>query len=395
MAKELAALTMAEAIEELKSFGYAGEGWEGIHELGRKALAEVLRQELYSQRREYLEEIRSQGGTERANGTYRRQLLSSMGAIELEIPRTRKRSFRGMLIRYARRCQEVDQLILKCFVLGLSTRKVGEALLPILGERVSPTTVSRVAKVLDQSVAAFHRRPLHGRYRALLLDGVVLANQTGAGSQKRCVLTALGITREQKKEVLDFRIASSESEANWTAFLTDLQERGLMEENVEIVAIDGGKGLAAALPIVYPKLLIQRCWAHKVRNILDKLKKADRERARKDLRKIYTARNRRSARRAARRFADRWEAIAPKAVACLRKDLDELLTFFRFKSEEWRVATRTTNAIERRFEEVRRRTRPMGVFADRTSMERILFAVFSYENTKQGTGTPFLVTQYS
>jgi putative transposase len=337
----------------------------------------------------------ARGGVDRANGFYPRQLLTSMGAIELQIPRTRSFSVRGVLQKYARREQQVDRMILGCFVLGLSTRKVGEALLPILGERVSASTVSRVAKTLDRAVEAFHRRRLRGRYRALVLDGVVLENRTGAGAQKRYVLTALGITPDERKEILDFRLARGESEAAWTAFLNDLYERGLDGESLEIVAIDGGAGLAAALEMVYPRVRVQRCWAHKVRNVLDKMKKKDREMAKRGLQRIYNAQNRRAGHSAARRFANRWEHVAPRAVQCLRRDLDELLAFFHFKEEKWRRITRTTNTIERRFREVKRRTRPMGVFVDRTSMERILYAVFNYENSKQGSGTLFSLTQYS
>ena len=92
---------------------------------------------------------------------------------------------------------------------------------------------------------------------------------------------------------------------------------------------------------------------------------------------------------AARRFADRWQDLYPKAVACLRDDLDELLTCFRYTTLAERKAVRTTNAIERRFREVRRRTRPMGIFQDKTSMDRILFAVFTHENLNQGIAAPF------
>ncbi len=99
------------------------------------------------------------------------------------------------------------------------------------------------------------------------------------------------------------------------------------------------------------------------------------------------------ARSAARRFAERWQQTCPKAVDCLRNDLDELLTCFRYKALEERKAVRTTNAIERRFREVRRRTRPMGVFQDRTSMDRILFAVFTHEYSTQGVPTLFSLTQ--
>ena len=100
-----------------------------------------------------------------------------------------------------------------------------------------------------------------------------------------------------------------------------------------------------------------------------------------------------AARSAARRFAERFLQQYPAAVACLRNDLDELLTCFRYNTEAVRRAVRTTNAIERRFREVRRRTRPMGTFQDKTSMDRILFAVFTHENQSQGVSTPFLLTQ--
>ncbi len=99
------------------------------------------------------------------------------------------------------------------------------------------------------------------------------------------------------------------------------------------------------------------------------------------------------ARAAAKRFADRWSEVYPKAVACLRNDLDELLTCFRYKTGKERKIVRTTNPIERRFREVRRTTRPMGVFKDKTSMDRILFAVFTHENKSQGVSSPFLLTQ--
>lgn len=99
------------------------------------------------------------------------------------------------------------------------------------------------------------------------------------------------------------------------------------------------------------------------------------------------------ARAAARRCADRWGPTYPKTVACLRNDLDDLLTCWRYPTLAERRRVRTTNAIERHFREVRRRTRPMGVFSDRTSMDRILFAVFAHENRNQSVSPPFLLTQ--
>jgi transposase-like protein len=284
-------------------------------------------------------------------------------------------------------------MILACFVLGLSTRKVATALLPILGRPVSASTVSQVAKSLDAAVAAFHRRPLKDIYPVLMLDGVVLSRKTGAGALKRPVLVALGIRADGKKEILDYRLAPGESAAAWEGFLTDLYKRGLEGKRLEIIGVDGGAGLLAALPTVFPGVAVQRCWAHKIRNVLDKVRVADHKGVKAGLHAVMNAKSLAQARSAARRFADRWQETYPKAVACLRNDLDELLTCFRYKAPEKRKTVRTTNAIERRFREVRRRTRPMGVFQDRTSMDRILFAVFTHENQNQGVPTLFSLTQ--
>lgn len=391
MQQVAAVRSLKQAVRVIKQMEHQSPEWmPDLHELGRKALSRVLRQHMQRQVRRYLLEAARQGVADRRNGSYRRHLLTALGDLELCVPRTRRFSAQVVLQAYARRERRVDRLILACFVLGLSTRKVGEALMTTLGERVSPATVSEVAKLLDREVAAFHRRRLTGPHRLLVFDGVVLSRRTGAGALRRPVLVALGIRPDGKKEILDFVLAPAESRAAWELFLTDLQERGLAREGLELIVTDGGEGLLAALPTVFPGVEIGRCWAHKTRNILDKMRDADREAAKRDLHRISHAADRVAARRAARRFANRWEARYPHAVRCLRQDLDELLAFLRFADPTWRKAARTTNAIERRFREVRRRTRPMGVFSDRTSMERILYAVFTHENRKQGTA-PFLV----
>lgn len=395
MQQSAAVRTMSQARRILKRMDIPGMDWESVREGGREGIRRVLEDRMYALIGNRVAELATEGVPDRRNGSYRRHLLTSLGAIELHVPRGRSCSAAEVLTRYARREASVDRLILACFVLGLSTRKVGEALLVILGERVSPATVSRVARTLEEAVAAFHRRPLEDRYRVLVLDGVVLSRKTGAGALRRPVLVALGITAQGRKEILDFSLATGESERAWELFLTDLYRRGLRGQGLELIVTDGGAGLLAALPVMFPKLPVQRCWAHKTRNILDRIRVMDREAAKRDLHRISHAADRTEARRAARRFAERWTERYPKAVHCLRQDLDSLLEFLRFQDDAWRTAARTTNAIERRFREVRRRTRPMGVFSDRTSMERILFAVFSYENQKAGTSTPFLLTQNS
>jgi len=386
--------SLPRAFDLVKGMQAQGLEWgESYRPFGRRAIAELVRSQMDQAVDEHLERMAALDEADRRNGSYSRHLLSELGDIELLVPRTRRFAPIGVVRAYARRPEQVDRMILSCFVLGLSTRKVGEALLPILGRPLSPATVSTVAKQLDRVVAAFHARPLKDRYRVLMLDGIVLSRKTGAGAVRRPVLVALGLRPDGKKEIIDFRLAHSESAAEWERFLGDLIRRGLTGDDLQMICVDGGSGLLAALPTAYPAIPVQRCWAHKIRNVLAKVRVADQIAVKADLHAVMNAKTLPQARSAARRFADRWEADYPKAVDCLRRDLDELLTCWRYKSLAERKKVRTTNAIERRFREVRRRTRPMGVFSDRTSMDRILFAVFHHENQNQGVSTPLLLTQ--
>lgn len=386
--------SLPRAFELVKGMQAQGLEWgESYRPLGRQAIAAVLAGQMAQSIDEHLDRMAALDEADRRNGSYRRHLLTELGEIELSVPRTRRFAPIAVLRAYARRAAQLDRMILSCFVLGLSVRKVGEALLPILGRAISPATVSTVAKQLDAVVAAFHARPLKERYRVLMLDGVVLARKTGAGAIRRPVLVALGLRPDGKKEVIDFRLAHSESAAEWERFLGDLIRRGLDGDGLEMICVDGGSGLLAALPTAFAGVPVQRCWAHKMRNVLAKVRLADQPAVKADLQAVINAKTLPRARSAARRFADHWTQHYPKAVACLRDDLDELLTCWRYKSLAERKKVRTTNAIERRFREVRRRTRPMGVFSDRTSMDRILFAVFNHENQNQGVSTPLLLTQ--
>lgn len=132
-----------------------------------------------------------------------------------------------------------------------------------------------------------------------------------------------------------------------------------------------------------------------MRNILDKVPKKKQKSVKRGLIKIYTAQNLTEAQRYARRWVHSWIHIYPKAVKCLQDDFEDLLSFFQFSDPDFRKAIRTTNAIERRFKEVRRRTRPMGVLSNRTSVERIMYAVFMYENINLGVWPVFVLTQNS
>jgi transposase-like protein len=264
---------------------------------------------------------------------------------------------------------------------------VGEVLELILGTRVSAQTVSRAVKELTPLVERFHRRDLEDRYRVLMLDGVT-QRMKGAGGKAvvKLVLVAYGITWDGQRELIDFMVSPSESEAAWWGFLNRLHKRGLEGEVLELIVSDGSKGLVKAIEYFYPHVKHQRCWAHKLRNVADKVNKRDQKLVLAGAKKIYLAPHRKAAMEAFRRWRDRWINQYPEAVRCIEKDLESLLACFDFP-RELRKHIRTTNKIERSFKEVRRRTRPIGCFNNTESCERIMYAVIVYLNA-QWEGKP-------
>lgn len=315
------------------------------------------------------------------NGFYERDLATQVGIVTaIRVPRARDRvGRRSVFSRYQRRQAQVNQVIRETFLAGVSTRRVGETLEALLGERVSAQTVSRVARSLDREVACFHRSPIEDDIRYLLLDGIYLRVKGPAGSQRKLVLCAYGITTAGERRLLDFRLATAESQAQWEAFLNSLRERGLLGRRLKLIVTDGCKGLHAALDTVYPYVPRQHCWVHKLRNVAGHLKRSQQQECLEGARAIYRAQTRRAAVQAYWSWAIRWRGENPRAVACLERDLEPLLNFLACPPSHRRMV-RTTNAIERCFREVRRRTRPMSCFNNAASCERIIYAVFSHLN---------------
>jgi len=319
--------------------------------------------------------------------------VTPLGGIRLRIPRTRQRSFLPRWLgRLQRRAPEVAELIRQAFLRGISTRQVGRVVAVLTGEAVSAQTVSRLTRVLDQAVRAFHERPLGDGWSYLVLDGVWLKVRRAFGPQRVLLLVAYGIRGDGTRQLLAFTRAKSESQAGWEGLLNDLYQRGLRGQHLQLVITDGCPGLARALETVYPRIRHQRCWVHKMRNILEKAKRRDEKQLKSEAQKIYLAANLAGAKRAFERFRFHWRSRYPSLVRQLERDLPELLHFFRFPQHLWRKL-RTTNVIERCFVEVRRRTRPMVVFTNVESVDRIIYAIFSRFNEDWKTHTLKLFTQ--
>jgi transposase-like protein len=246
-------------------------------------------------------------------------------------------------------------------------------------EPVSAQTVSQLTRDLDRLVHRFHAAPLGDPWRYLFLDGVSLRVRRPAGRKRLQLLVAYGIRADGRRQLLAFTRSQGESQQAWEGVLNDLYRRGLEGHQLELIVTDGCPGLAAALQTVYPRVPHQRCWVHKLRNLLAPVRRRDHAAVTADLRAIYQAPSLRDAQGAARQFQHRWQGAYPQVARSLARDLPELVAFFRGPRPLWR-RLRTTNIIERCFVEVRRRTRPMVCFVNIGSVDRILYAIFNRFN---------------
>lgn len=370
-----------------EAFDMEAQLWEDLTTQGRERLRVLLEQALETELTERLGYPRyardAQVHTDYRNGYYSRDLDTQFGPIRgLRVPRARQaQSQYRVLERYARRAPWVNALVEEMFIAGVSTRRVGRIVERLLAASVSATSVSRISASLEAQVRQWHHRPLLDFHQYLLADGVCLKVKGATGARKLLALCVYGISYEGKRELLAFRLAQRESEREWTLLLEDLRGRGLEGRHLRLVVTDGGQGLIQALEAVFPHVPRQRCWAHKLRNVANQLKKAQQEPCLKQAAGIYQAPSRREAIWRFRRWRKQWKLEAPKAVACLEKDLEQLLSFFAQPPAHWKK-TRTTNAIERQFREVRRRTNPMTCFANEASAERILYAIFTDTNAR-------------
>jgi len=259
-------------------------------------------------------------------------------------------------------------------------------------EPVSAQTVSKLTRVLDRQVEAFHHAPLDDHWAYLILDGVWMKVRRAWGPQRVLLLVAYGVRPNGERQLLAFQRAKGESQAGWEGFLDNLLERGLRGQHLQLVITDGCAGLAAALQTVYPRARHQRCWVHKMRNICEAVRRRDHDRVKRDAQRIYQAASLVEARRAFLKFKWTWQQVYPRVVKGLDQDLPELLNFYAFPRHLWKKL-RTTNAIERCFVEVRRRTRPMVVFTNVESVDRIIYAIFSRFNQDWQNRTLELFTQ--
>jgi transposase-like protein len=320
-----------------------------------------------------------------------RAIQTGIGPVEVEKPKARDRgAAEGARIRFtsnilpkwARRTKRLDALLPVLYLRGISAGDFQEVLASLLGKdapNLSPAVIARLKGEWEEEYRRWQKRDLSTRrYVYVWADGVYL--QARMEPQAECMLVLMGATPEGRKELIGFQTGQRESTQSWKELLVDLKARGLSIAP-EVATGDGALGFWKALDEAFPATRHQRCWLHKTLNVLDKFPKSMQPNAHKDLREIWLSPDRAAAEAAMTTFGEKYAPKYSKAVECLIKDREQMLTFFDFPADHW-DHLRTSNPIESVFATVRHRTvRMKGALSQDTARLMVFKLVMAASKT--------------
>lgn len=373
---------MDKSTKKLRSIGRDGISLaETIHEGVRHAIEYAIHEELEALLGERYRRLAGQRVGYR-NGYRTRELTGPTGPLSLTVPRARLFRAEGddeewqsrLVPRYQRRLPEINSAIAAVYLSGGNTRRIRGALRPLLKDApLSKSAVSRIVGTFKTEFETWRKRSLTSLpVMYLYLDGIVLRVRSGRKVVRMPVLVALGVLADGTKQLLALDLRSSESNAAWKGLLEGLVERKLRRPKLCI--IDGNSGLRGGIEAVWPKMPVQRCTVHKLRNLESKAPKHAIDEIKEDYHGIVYADSLPKSENAYEAFQKKWRKLCPGVVTSLEEGGKELLTFYSFPQAQWK-SLRTTNAIERLNMEFRRRVKTQGSFPTEDSAIVLLFGL--------------------
>lgn len=366
-----------EQIEEIAS-------GRGLAALLRPVLNEILESEMTDHLGAEPHE-RTEERTGRRNGHYERELTTRVGSIELRVPRARDGTFSTALFdRYQRSEKALVLALMEMVVNGVSTRKVKNITEKLCGKEFAKSTVSDLSKDLDEQVEAWNERPLDDyEYPFVLVDAMQIKVRRQGAVRSTSALVLVGVNEEGYREILGVRLANSESKQSWMETFRWLKQRGL--SGVELVVSDAHEGLVDALRLCFQGATWQRCQTHFRRNIIDKTPSSHEDAMHEGLDEIFGADDPDEARRAFNELAANLEGKADRALETLELGLEDATAVLRLP-EKYRRRLRTTNALERLIQEVRRREKVIRIFPNEESASRLIGAYLAERHEEWSTG---------
>jgi len=345
--------------------------WSLLEQVARQGAQKMLQLALENEVEEFIlkhSNLKNENGNKvvTKNGYMpRREILTGMGPLPIKQPRIDDRNLKGYLLdrftsnilpRYLKRIPSINNLVPVLYLKGISTNDFPTALSAILGEGaagLSSTNIVRLKNCWEKDYIEWKSRDLsHKNYVYFWVDGIYF--NVRLEDDRSCILVIIGADKNGNKELIAVNDGFRESKLSWKEMLLDLKQRGLALPP-RLATGDGSLGFWGALSEVFPETKRQRCWVHKTANILDKMPKSIRSKAKSMIYEMYMAATKEDALKAYDYFIKVFESKYPKAVECLKKDKEDLFTFYDFPAIHW-IHIRTTNPIESTFATVRLRT---------------------------------------
>jgi len=344
----------------------------------RSRVSEFLQEFVIQEANEFLDALSYQRTEARRgyrHGSVQRELTTSFGKTKFDRPRVkvfgedgRLREWNSSLVpRYSRRCQSIDATLMGLYFGGVNTRKVSQALRPILkGSPLSKSAISRVIVRIRDYFDAWRARDLSEEdIRYLYLDGTYVPMRCAGKATKLPVLAVIGVRAAGEKILLDLDTRGEESGEAWEGLLEGLARRGLHRPLLAIV--DGNPGLSNALERIWPGIDRQRCTIHKLRNLESHAPKHLREEIKADFNSFVYAEDFSSAQAGYDRMLKKWKKRWEPVARSLAEAGPELLTFHKYPKSQWK-SLRTTNAVENLNSGFKRRTKTQGSFPTQSSV---------------------------
>ncbi len=352
---------------------------ESLRQAVRIVVKTMIKEEMEDFRKEVAKKIYF-------NGNYFRKMISSFGEIRnVPIPRFRQ-SAEGLKLSslevFDQEEEKFSHLIEQMHLLGISQRKIKYLAETCFGIKLSANRVGFIYKDLaEKEELNINSKPLDDDFQYLILDGLWEKTKGyGWDDNKSVLLCALGIRPNGERKIIGFSLARKEGYENWYNLLKRIKERGLAGKNLELVITDDNRGLRNALASLLPKVPVQVCIVHKIRNVLKQTRHKNKQPVADGLKLIFNSQSKKEALVNAKKVVRKWYLIEPGAMESLRFDLEYCFTYFKFSPKIWKKI-RTTNLLEREFRELRRRMKVFdNTFQSPESASRYANSLFNYLN---------------
>ena len=355
------------ALEQLRT-GQSLTGKDGVF---APLLKEFIESALESEMNAHLDDFERLTGNKR-NGKKSKTLKTDSGEIEITTPQDRNSSFEPQLVK-KRETVLADNLapkIIGLYGLGMSFRDISNHIKDMYDVDISHSTLSEITDRIIPQVKAWQNRPLESLYTIVWLDAMHYKVRDEGRVVSRAVYNVLAVNKEGKKDLIGMYISESEGANFWLSVLTDLKSRGV--EDILIASIDNLSGFAEAIASIFPKVEIQSCIVHQVRNSLKYVASKDQKIFMKDLKKVYQAVNKSQAETELINLEERWGNKYPVVIKSWNTNWDKLSAYFQY-DEQIRRLIYTTNAVEGFHRQVRKVTKTKGAFPNDMALLKLIY----------------------